>query len=365
MNIPFYRLDRLYAMYKDRFDAIGLETLASGQYVDEAVIADFERKLSMLCHRSYAVTVGSCTDALFFALVALGVQVGDKIIVPAVSFVATVTPVLRAGAVPVFADVDAETGLISLSHLEQLVQQHKPKAVIGVDLYGNLPDPQKVKALVETYQIPYIEDAAQSLGSSRGGAVAGSLGTIACLSFDPTKVVHAFGSGGAVLTDDAAIAAKIHKLRYHGKAGQDHFEHGYNSRISTLQAKLLDAQLDVLDEIVSARIKCGQLYAKTLNGKEQIKVLISPNEIYNNHKYVVLAKDRNDLKLFLEKRGIQTMIHYPRPLYSYAMFRDHAYIAEGIVAAQPFCDKVLTLPLHTFMWDEDLNYICGKLQPIK
>jgi dTDP-4-amino-4,6-dideoxygalactose transaminase len=364
MQIPFYGLDNLYNKYKSCFDDIALKTLASGQYFNEDIIGSLEATIAQKCNRKYAITIGSCTDALFFALETLGVNKGDKVIVPAVSFIATVTPVFRAGAIPVFADIDPANGLICPLHLEKLLQQHEIKAVIGVDLFGNMIDPSLVSRLEQTYHVPFIEDAAQSLGSVRDSSVAGSLGKISCLSFDPTKVIHAFGSGGAVLTDDEEIAERIKRLRYHGKSGKEYVEHGYNSRINSLQAGLLNFQLEHLDEIIESRNQTGKKYEQAISGKKSLRCMSSPNSICNHHKFVILADDRDDLKLFLEKRGIQTMIHYPCPLYSYELFRQNPFIADGITAAQPFCDTVLTLPLHTFMKAEDLTYICNTLQQI-
>jgi dTDP-4-amino-4,6-dideoxygalactose transaminase len=364
MFIPFYGLDHFYNKYKELLDFITAEVMASGQYFDEALITSFENAIAQKCKRKFAISVGSCTDALFFSLEALGIAKGDKVIVPAVSFIATVTPVLRAGAVPVFADIDPENGLICPLHLEKLLQQYEIKAVIGVDLYGNMMDPALVNRLSQTYHVPFIEDAAQSLGSVRDSSVAGSLGKISCLSFDPTKVIHAFGSGGAVLTDDAEIAERIKRLRYHGKSGKEFVEHGYNSRINSLQAGLLKFQLDHLDEIIKSRNQTGKIYDQAISGKKSLHCLTSPNSICNHHKFVVLADERDDLKLSFEKRGIQTMIHYPKPLFSNELFRDSSCVAEDIINAQRFCDKVLTLPLHTFIKAEDLTYICNTLQQI-
>lgn len=365
MHIPFYGLTNLFDKYKSHFDGIASKVLASGQYFDEKTIFSFEEALARNCQRKYAITVGSCTDALFFALISLGVSQGDKVVVPAVSFIATVTPVLRAGAIPVFADIDPTNGLICPLHLEKLLQQHEIKAVIVVDLYGNMIDPALVNSLSQTYNVPFIEDAAQSLGSMRDSVVAGSLGKISCLSFDPTKVIHAFGSGGAVLTDDVEIAERIKRLRYHGKSGKEYVEHGYNSRINSLQADMLKFQLDHLDEIIESRNLTGKKYEQAIAGKKSLRFLTSHNSICNHHKFVIYADERDDLKLFLEKQGIQTMIHYPFLLFSYELFRQKPYIADDISVAQPFCDKVLSLPLHTFMKREELEYICNILQQIK
>jgi dTDP-4-amino-4,6-dideoxygalactose transaminase len=364
MKIPFYRTDRLYARYKESFDKIAGDAFASGQYFNEAVITRFENKLAETCHRKYAVSTGSCTDALYFALYALGVERGDKVVVPAVSFIASVTPVLRAGAVPVFADIDPGTGLICTAHLEKLLRTHQVKAIMGVDLFGNLPDPAVIQNLASTYKVPYIEDAAQSLGSSRAGVVAGATGIISCLSFDPTKVIHAFGSGGALLTDDEAVAVRARQLRYHGRSGNDYQERGYNSRLNSMQAALLGVQLEKLAGIIADRNSTARRYTDAINEKGGMKCLQADGNFYNHHKFVVFSDRRDELKLFLENKSIQTMVHYPRPLYSYSLFRNSSYLAEGISSAEPFCSRVLTLPLHTFMDTDEVDYLCKTIQQI-
>jgi dTDP-4-amino-4,6-dideoxygalactose transaminase len=355
----------MYARYKQGFDALALETLASGQYVDEGAATKAESGLARACQRAYAVTVGSCTDALYFALLALGIGPGDKVAVPAVSFIASVTPILRAGAVPVFVDIEPENGLISLPHLESILQQYQIKAVIGVDLYGNLPDSFEIERLIATYHFFYIEDAAQSLGSKRNGVNAGSMGIISCLSFDPTKVIHAFGSGGAIVTDDPAIADKIRRLRYHGKSGKAHVEHGFNSRMNTLQLQGVNFQLQRIEEIINDRRETAEKYVKVLNAINGIDVIIVPECTANFHKFVVLAERRDHFQHYLEHHRIKTMIHYPFPLYKHEMFVGSDCCHEGVTHAETLCSKVLTLPLHTFMHEQEVEFICEVLHKYK
>jgi dTDP-4-amino-4,6-dideoxygalactose transaminase len=365
MKIPYYGLGSFYQKFKSEFDRVTLSGLASGQYFSEVTIAAFEEKLASVCQRSFAVTTASCTDALFFALDALGIQKNDKIAVPSVSFIATVTPVLRAGASPVFVDIDPATGLISEAHLESVLKQHSVKAVITVDLYGNMVDPEMITRFQKQYAIPFLSDAAQSLGSKRNGQAAGSTGRIGCVSFDPTKVIHSFGAGGAVLTDDEQVAEKIRMLRYHGKSGNEHYFHGYNSRLNSLQAGLLQIQLDHLAEIIDNRTGTADAYRKALQGSEKIQCIRDESEINNAHKFVVLCKDREAVRASLEKQGIQTMIHYSTPLFFHRIFETQDFIAERIDAAGSYCNKVLSLPLHSFMPQQEIDYVCDVLHQIK
>ncbi len=363
-SIPYFRLDHLARHYSAEFNRIQQEVLLSGQYFDENEIRGFEEALAARCQREHAVSVACCTDALYFSLLGIGIRPGNLLALPSVSFIATLTPLLRAGAVPVFIDIDPGTGIMDLNHLETIMQKYPLKAVVFADLYGNMVHPGDIKVLSERYGIPFVSDAAQSLGCVREGVPAGKTGQVACFSFDPTKVIHAFGSGGAVLTDDKALAARIRRMRYHGKEGQDYLEHGYNSRINTFQARLLRFQLEKLDEITEDRGRTARRLAGALSDREGIRLLNHGNDIHQYHKFVVLAEEREKLREQLAEAGIQVMIHYPLPLSEYALLHDRTFVNEGIVHAKTFCDQVLSFPLHTFMDEEDVIALCETLTKI-
>lgn len=362
MKIPFFDLSGFYKAHSENIDSITSDVFASGQYFSSQTIANFEKNLAEYVSRKFVLTVGSCTDALFFSLIASGVKPGDQVILPSVSFIATLSPVLRAGAIPIFSEVDEESGLIDLNYMETLINP-KVKAIILVDLYGNMCDPETINKIRKKNNIPVIVDAAQSLGSSFNGIKAGKPGTISCFSFDPTKVIHAFGCGGAVLTDHPEIAEKIRQLRYHGKAENDFVIAGYNSRINSLQAKLLEYQLGMVDEIIKDRKTTADKYIKTIGTFKNISQIKIPEYCSSNfHKFVITSPDRDFTKTQLEKDGIQTQIHYPLPLYNYSLLKKKSKKIKRLEHAERFTSKVLSIPIHAHMNELQISYICDKLK---
>jgi dTDP-4-amino-4,6-dideoxygalactose transaminase len=362
MKIAYFDLSQFYKAHADKINELTFDFYNSGQYFSPVIIANFEKNLSEYVSRKFAITVGSCTDALYFSLRALGVKPNDEVILPSVSFIATLSPVLRAGAVPIFSDIDEETGLIDFEHLQSLINP-KVKAIILVDLYGNMNDPDRISELYKKYQIPVIVDAAQSMGSSFNGVRAGNPGTISCFSFDPTKVIHAFGTGGAVLTDDPEIADKIGRLRYHGRKENDYVMTAYNSRMNSLQAALLNYQLGFVDEIIKNRKLTADKFIETIRGLKNISWVKIPGNCNSNfHKFVITSPDRDFIKSQLEIEGIQTHIHYPRPLFDYGLVKTNNTGAVMNGHAENFTRKVLSLPVHTYMNETQISYICDKLK---
>ena len=365
MEIPFHAPERFYKKYKSQSDKIFESVCTSGQFFHSKSIDEFEKKLASCCNRKFAVSTGSCTSALHFSLLAIGIKTGDKIIVPAVSFIATASAVLATGAEPVFADIDPMTGLIDMNHVEKILLAENIKAVIPVDLYGSMVDPSAISALQHKFSIPVIVDAAQSIGSSYQGIPAGNPGTISCISFDPTKIIHAFGSGGAVLTNDENVANTIRSLRYHGKYNDDFTTAGFNSRMNTVQIELLFLQLNHLDEIVTDRRETADYFISEFKKSEYFEIISSGATLSNFHKFVIKTKYRDAMKIFLSENGISTMIHYGKALYKNKLFDTIPFIAENIIYAENFCNEILSLPLHTYMTEEEKKYLCQIIKQFK
>jgi dTDP-4-amino-4,6-dideoxygalactose transaminase len=365
MKIPFHAPERFYTKYKSPSDNIFESVCSSGQFFHNESIADFEAMLASCCKRKFAVSVSSCTDALYFSLMASGIKQGDKIILPSVSFIATASAALASGALPIFADVCPTTGLIDLNHVERILSAEKIKAIVVVDLYGNMVDPSGLIELTKKYNIPVIIDAAQSLGSSKGNIVAGSTGTTSCISFDPTKIIHAFGAGGAVLTDDEKTADLIRSLRYHGKKNDDYVLPGRNSRMNTLQVRLLIMQLEHMPEIISDRQKSAEHFISEFSKLEFMEVLLVADQKSNFHKFVIKTQYRDKIKDFLALQGINTIIHYSKPLYLHKLFKTIPFSANNIINAEEFCNRVLSLPLYNYMTAEERNYIIQVINTFK
>jgi dTDP-4-amino-4,6-dideoxygalactose transaminase len=249
--VPFLNIDRIYKRYGPELVSCVESVFSHGQVLMGPEIASFESLIAKRCNRRHAVAVGSCTDALFFALESVGVNPGDEVLVTGYSFIASVSCIIRAGAIPVFVDIDPDDFMMSIKNAESKITA-KTKAMVAVHLFGQALSIDVWENFCNRHNLALIEDGAQSLGSSYKGIPVGKMGQASCISFDPTKVVGAFGNGGVLLTDDPVIAENVKKLHYHGKDPSGDFAIlGYNSRMGSLQAALLSRQLEWFDEWVN------------------------------------------------------------------------------------------------------------------
>jgi len=260
--IPFFGLQREHIKYKDLYLDLFEEVLDDGRVLQGIEVESLEKKMAGYCGRDYAVAVNSCTDALYFALVASGIGPGDEVLVTDFSFVASASCILRAGAKPVFVDIREDNYNMDIYKAELT---EKTKAMIFVNLYGRMMNPIEVTQFCANNKLILIEDAAQSLGSMFDGFRSGRNGFISCLSFDPTKVLGAPGSGGMVLTNNSRVAEDIRRLRYHGK-GQDGFSSlGYNSQMPSSTAYILMAKADMNAMWKSRRIHIANYYSANIS----------------------------------------------------------------------------------------------------
>ncbi len=359
MKIPFYNIDRIYKSHKKEILRLTDSVFSGGRVIEGNAVDELENNLKLLCGRKHAIAVNSCTDALYFSLLAAGIGPGDEVIVPALSFVASATPVIRAGAKVVFADI-CEDGNIDLKAAEKKVGK-KTKAIIPVHLYGKLISPGELKMFAKKHNLLIIEDAAQALGSIYGKIPAGNTGFCSCFSFDPSKIVGAFGTGGAVLCDDDAVAKKIKAWRGQGKdinTGSFSWP-GYNSRLSTLQAALINMQISELDKIIKQRNKIAEIYNKALSELPLALPDVDIKELTCNfHKYPVRTKHRDALKNFLNGKGIEASVHYPYLLPGQPVFgRDNGRYPVTESVSQ----TTLSLPIYPELNKEETDYICKQI----
>ncbi|NLA23567.1 MAG: aminotransferase class I/II-fold pyridoxal phosphate-dependent enzyme, partial [Bacteroidales bacterium] len=244
-SIKYYGLSRFYQKNKIEIRKACDLAFEKGQFIDGEQTKSFENNLAVFCGRRYAVAVGSGTDALFFALKLMGINQDDEVLIPAISFIVSATAIIRAEAIPVFVDVNPQNALMDCNDAKTKITA-KTKAILYVDLYGNLPEIEQIKSFAKTHNLIIIEDAAQALGSERNNIRAGNFGNISILSFDPSKPIGAFGTGGALLTNNINIAKKCKQMRQNGKNSNTgkYDDFGINSRISEYQAVLLNMQLN-------------------------------------------------------------------------------------------------------------------------
>ena len=327
-------------------------------------VESFEKNLAAYCGTKHAIGVSSGTDALLVALMALDIKAGDEVIVPAFTFFATAGCVARTGAVPVFVDIDPKTFNIDVSKIEEAITD-KTKAIIPVDLFGQVCDIEAVNAIAKKHGLTVIEDAAQAIGAKRNGKAACSNATMGCLSFYPTKNLGAFGDAGAVCTNDDELAAKIRKLRVHGSGHTYYHEMvGGMFRLAAIQAAVLDVKLKYLNGWHDARRRHADIYNKVLAGSKVTTPFIAEGNqsIYN--QYVVRVKDRDAVKAKLAEKQIGSAVYYPLGLHLQTCFKYLAGRPGDFPETELACAEVLALPVYPELTDEQVTFAAEILREV-
>lgn len=357
MKVPLMNINIQYEQLKEKIDKKMVEIAESSNFVLGKETEMLERAISGLCGVKFAIGVASGTDALILALSALGIKEGDEVITTPFTFVATAEAISRAGAKPVFADIDAKTYNIDAAKIEKAVTS-RTKAIIPVHLYGNPCDMDALLEIAKKYKLKIIEDAAQAIGAVYAGRRIGSFGDAGCLSFYPSKNLGAFGDGGMILTDNEESARMIKLLRIHGAiSSYRHSVIGFNSRLDNLQAAILSIKLSKLEEWTKRRRAIAALYNSTL--KEVVAV---PTEqakgMHAYHLYVIRAgKKRDGLLDFLNKNGVESRVYYPVPLHLQECYRDLGYKTGDFPEAERASLETIALPLFPQMGDDQVNYV--------
>jgi len=354
-KIPFYNVSRIYSRYKSEIHALSDNIYSKGMVLESNDVNELEEYLASICNRKYALMLKSCSDALFFSLLAANIKEGDEVLIPAYSFIASATPVIRAGATPVFVDTDI-FGNIDLEKASLKIN-NKTKAIIPVHLFGNMLNVSDLLSFANKHNIIIIEDAAQALGSSYNGIPAGKTGLCSCFSFDPSKIVGAFGTGGAMLCDDENIYKYVKSIRGQGQNPNSKlFESiGYNSRISSVQAALILLQLKEISKIVISRQEIANHYILKLR-ELPLKININTNNniVWNYHKFPIFTEKRDELKLFLDKKGIESGIHYKYILPNQPVFNIKE---QDFKVAAKLSETELSLPIYPELNNSEINYI--------
>ena len=345
MNTPFLELKPAYLELREQFDAAYQRVMNSGWYLLGAEIEAFEREFAEYCSAAHCLAVGSGLDALYLALRAYDIGPGDEVIVPAHTFIATWLAVSYAGATPVPVEPDPHTWNIDANRVETVITA-KTKAIIPVHLYGQPADMDAIMEIANRRGLIVIEDAAQAHGATHKGRRTGTLGHTAAFSFFPGKNMGAFGDGGAVTTNDPAIADRVRMLRNYGSHKKYHHEvKGINSRLDELQAAFLRVRLKALDVWNMRRKQIAEVYVETLNNAAGVRTVSVPqwaDPVW--HLFVIQVENRDDLQTFLLEQGIGTQIHYPIPCHA-----SGAYSRECDGRSYPISDRlaktVLSLPI--------------------
>lgn len=350
------RLDRQYQMYENEYNAAAIRVLKSGWYILGSEIEAFEEEFAKTMKSLYCVGLNSGLDALVLAIRALEIGIGDEVIVPANTYIATVLAITENGAMPIFVEPD-EFYNIDADKIEEKITE-KTKAIMVVHLYGQAANMERIKSISEKYNLYLLEDCAQSHTAAFNGKNTGTWGDVGCFSFYPTKNLGAFGDSGAIITDDKVIAERIRKIRNYGSGVKYHNELlGVNSRLDEIQAALLRTKLTHLNELIRQREYYATEYLKRIENDKLILPKIREGATQVWHLFVVRCKEREELKRYLEENDIFTQIHYPIPPHLQECYKDLGYKAGDFPLTEKFAKEILSLPLYNGMTDEELDYV--------
>lgn len=361
MQIPFLELKKEYLLIKKEINTAIEKVLTSGKVVLGKEVEEFEEAMAKFCDVQYAIAVNSGTTALFISLLALNISAGDEIITTPFSFIAPTEMIKLVGAKPVFVDINASTFNINPEKIEEKIT-NKTKAIIVVHLYGQLVNMVPIKNLADKYNLKIIEDGAQALGAQYKNQKIFSFGHIGCLSFFPTKILGAYGEGGMVLTNDLKLANKIRKIRVHGDEGRyEHIILGLNARLETLQAAILKVKLNYVPDWIIARQNIANKYNELLKNTVSVPFVENGNvHVYNI--YTICVPDRDQLKKYLDNKGIQTQIYYPKPLHLQKVLANLKYKKGDFPLSEKKAKEVLSLPLHPLLSNEEIEIIATTIK---
>lgn len=365
MNIiPPVDLSKQYKLISTETNAAIFELLASGKYVGGQIVADFESNFAQDTGVEHCIACNSGTDALFLALKALNISPGDEVITTPFTFIATSEVIIRVGAKPVFVDIDLETFNMDLTHIEKAITT-RTKAIIPVHLFGQPLNMTILGEIAAKYHLFIIEDCAQATGAKWGEKRVGSISHVGCFSFFPTKNLGACGDGGAITTNDPAIATRVKMLREHGSnVRYRHDETGINSRLDSIQAAILNIKLRYLDQWNKQREKIAQNYQELLKYIPGIKLpqAISGGIHVWNQYTILIENNRNQVKEKLQENGIISMIYYPIPLHLQPVYKNLGYQKGDFPNAEKACDQVLSLPMFPDLTYEEQEQIAYALK---
>lgn len=363
-NVTMLDLSEQYqAMRNERLETID-KVLSSSRYILGDNVKKLEQDIAAYSNTSQGIGVGNGSDAIHIALQAAGVGEGDEVITVPFTFFATVGSIVRAGATPVFIDIDPITFNLDPDKIEEAITE-KTKAIIPVHLYGQMADMDEIKEVAEKYNLVVIEDAAQAIGAEYKGKKPGELGTAATYSFFPTKNLGAYGDGGMIITSDDEVAENSRVIRVHGsKPKYYHHVLGYNSRLDEIQAAILNVKFKKINEFGKKRRERADYYTSNLN--ELVSDYVTtPVEKDSNfhvyHQYTIRVERRDELKEYLKENGIDSMIYYPGPLHLQPVFKGLGYKEGDFPVTEKATKEALSLPMYPELKEEDQQYVIDKI----
>ena len=360
MNIPFLDLKETYLELEGDIDAALKSVLARGWYILGENVRCFEEEFADYCGCSHCIGVGSGMDALELLLKACGIGPEDDVIVPANTYIATVLAVSRVGARPILVEPDPNTCNLDPLRIKPALTPHT-RAVLAVHLYGQTADMTRIREICQKYGLLLLEDAAQAHGATHRGIKAGALGDGAGFSFYPGKNLGAFGDGGAVVTNNRDVAEYVRVARNYGSEKKYYNAiKGVNSRLDEVQAAVLRVKLRHLDQWNQRRSEMAALYLERLNDQDGELTLPHVEEGNQHvwHLFTVRSPRRDELRAYLEKKGIHTLIHYPVPLYKQDAYNEFLHLAGHYPISTAISKQILSLPMGPHLSTEAALYVC-------
>ena len=359
-----------YHHIKDQIDKAVIDCIVSTAFINGPAVKEFQVNLERYLGVKHVIPCANGTDSLQIAMMALDLKPGDEVICPAFTYVATAEVIGLLGLTPVMVDVDPQTFNLTVQDIEKAITP-KTKAIVPVHLYGQSCDMESIMQLASKYNLYVIEDNAQAIGgdytfADGSKAKTGTIGHIGSTSFFPSKNLGCYGDGGALMTNDDTLAQKMRMIANHGQEKKYyHKVLGCNSRLDTIQAAILNIKLNYLDQYSTARNKMASYYDEAFSAIQELE---APARQHNSthvfHQYTMKVKNgkRNELQKYLLELGIPSMIYYPLPLYKQEAFQQFVSADFRLETTEQLCDEVLSLPIHTEMNLDDMNYICTSVQ---
>ncbi len=360
-RVPFFDLRRQMQAIRPDIDRALAGVLEDGGFTNGPAVAAFEEQFAAYCGVPHCIAVNNGTSALQLALGCFEIGPGDEVITVSMSFIATAWPILYMGATPVFVDVSPDRFTMDPGALARAITP-RTRAIIVVHLYGQMAEMDPILALAKEHDIPVIEDCAQAQGAESRGRRAGSLGTLGCFSFYPSKNLGAYGEGGAVTTRDPGLAERCRRVRNHGQNERYlHTEVGHNFRMNSFQGAILSVKLKHLEEWTARRNELAREYDRTLPGVAVIAPTPCPDGRHVYHQYVIRHPRRDALRASLLEAGVETAVHYPLPIHLQPVMERYGYRPGSLPVTESIARDCISLPLYPEMPDGDVECVVEAL----
>ena len=362
MKVPFLDLKAQHAPIRAQLDGAIAEVIDSSAFAGGPFVAAFETDFAAYCGTRFAIGTGNGTDALWMAMLALGIGAGDEVVTVPATFMATAEAITYCGARPVFVDIDESTYTLNPELLAKAITP-RTKAILPVHLFGQTADMKPIMEIASRHGIPVIEDACQAHGARYQGKMAGSLGRAGCFSFYPGKNLGAFGEAGAVVTDDAKLEARLKTLRDHGQVRKYfHSLIGWNARMDGIQGAVLRVKLKMLDAANSRRREHAALYDQLLADIEGVVIpTTAPANDHVHHIYAIRIQNRDLVLQSLAEKGISCAIHYPIPVHLQEAYRSLGCGRGSYPVAEQCAGEFLSLPMYPELTQIQIQAVAAEL----